>query len=54
MLSGSADAQLEDVLCRVDIDVEDAAAIGADEAGPTDATCRIDGAAGVAELNFSL
>ena len=37
-------------LCRVDIGVDDAAAIGADEAGPADATCRIDGAAGVAAL----
>jgi hypothetical protein len=30
--------------------VEDAAAVSADEAGPADAACRIDGAAGVAAL----
>jgi hypothetical protein len=37
-------------LCRVDIGVDELPLLGADEAGPADATCRIDGAAGVAAL----
>jgi hypothetical protein len=41
------------IFLRVDISIEDTAAIGADERGPADAGHRIDGVAGVHALDRS-